>query len=80
MAQKSPTKAEFVATLDKMVTRMLSIDRQSKNVVRQLNQSEYMWHESKAMAQRLRIEANQVLKEAVEMVRLWPSHTETYRI
>ncbi|KAG5778488.1 hypothetical protein H9Q73_007842 [Fusarium xylarioides] len=69
MAQKSPTKAEFVATLDKLVTRMLSIDRQSKNVVRrQLSQSEYIWHESKATAQRLRAEARQTLKEAVEML------------
>ncbi|KAG5799295.1 hypothetical protein H9Q69_001670 [Fusarium xylarioides] len=68
MAQKSPTKAEFVATLDKLVTRMLSIGRQSKNVVRQLSQSEYIWHESKATAQRLRAEARQTLKEAVEML------------
>jgi hypothetical protein len=68
MAQKSPTKAEFVATLDRIVTRMLSIDRQTKAVVQRMSQSEYIWHESKATAQRLRLEAQQSLKEAIEMV------------
>ncbi|VTT73818.1 unnamed protein product, partial [Fusarium fujikuroi] len=64
----SPTKAEFVATLDRLVTRMLSIDRQAKCVVRQLSHAEYIWHESKATAQRLRLEARQALQEAVEML------------
>ncbi|KAF4955454.1 hypothetical protein FGADI_4565 [Fusarium gaditjirri] len=68
MTQKSPTKAEFVATLDKLITRMLSIDRQTKAVVQRMSQSEYIWHESKATAQRLRLEAQQSLKEAVEML------------
>lgn len=68
MTQNSPTKAEFVATLDRLVTRMLSIDRQAKCVVRQLSHAEYIWHESKATAQRLRLEARQALQEAVEMV------------
>ncbi|CAF3656656.1 unnamed protein product [Fusarium graminearum] len=68
MSLKSPTKAEFIANLDKIITRMLYIDRQTKAVVQQMSQSEYIWHETKAAAQRLRLESQQSLKEAIAML------------
>ncbi|KAF4990621.1 hypothetical protein FDECE_14285 [Fusarium decemcellulare] len=68
MAQKSPTKADIVATLDKIVTRVLCIDRQAKTMVQRLSQAEFIWHESTATSQRLRVETRQVLQEVVAML------------
>ncbi|KAL6913373.1 hypothetical protein FSST1_011133 [Fusarium sambucinum] len=68
MSQKSPSKAEFMATLNKLVSSMLAIDRQTKTMIRQLSHAEYIWHEAKSTAQRLNVETKKTLKETVEML------------
>ncbi|WAO96046.1 Hypothetical protein NCS54_01370500 [Fusarium falciforme] len=68
MAQNSPTKADIVATLDKIVTRVLYVDRQAKAIVERLSRAEFMWHESTAASQRLRVETRQVLQDVVAML------------